>query len=70
MPKAKATRKQLFQASLALAGLTAAEWAEREGITPQHLSYVLNERRESKRLIEKVDAFAKKHLSAPPAMAG
>lgn len=62
MPKAKTSRKQLFRAALAIADLTAAQWAKREGITPVHLSFVLGEKRESRSLIEKVDAFIAEHL--------
>ena len=57
MPKVKANRKQLFRAALALAGLTARDWAEREGISESYLSFVLNGKRESDALNEKINAF-------------
>lgn len=63
MPTHKASRKQLFRAALSLSGLSAAQWAEREGITPEHLSYVLNDRRESRTLTEKIDQFANETLN-------
>lgn len=62
MAKGKTSRKQLFRAALALAGMTAAQWAESEGITASYLSAVLADRMSSKRLIEKVDQFINKHL--------
>jgi hypothetical protein len=72
MPKTKPNRKALFQAALKLAGLTAEEWAIREGITPEHLSVVLNGKRESKTLTDKIDEFARsellKHTPAPVAI--
>jgi hypothetical protein len=70
MPKAKTSRKQLFQAARALAGITAAQWADHEDITPEHLSLVLNGKRESARLVEKVDAFIREHLDKHIALAG
>jgi hypothetical protein len=68
MPKAKTSRKQLFKAALAIAGLTAAEWASGEDLTPEHVSMVLNGKRESARLIEKVDAFVRQHLEKHTAL--
>lgn len=63
MAEAKTSRKQLFRAALAIAGLTAAQWADREGITPQWLSMVLNEKDVSLTLGEKIDAFVREHLT-------
>jgi hypothetical protein len=57
MPRAKPNRKALFRATLALAGLTAEQWAAKEGVTAGHLSQVLSEKRESRTLTEKIDAF-------------
>ncbi len=42
MVKARTSRKQLFRAALAIAGTTAAEWAEQNGYSTGHLSRVLN----------------------------
>lgn len=69
MPAAQPSRKQLFRAALAIAGLTAGQWAEQESLTPEHLSRVLNSRRASGALIEKIDAFIAEKLPdhAPPA---
>lgn len=61
MPRAKSNRKALFRASLVLAGMTAEQWAKQEGVTPGHLSQVLSEKRESRSLTEKIDAFVEKH---------
>lgn len=69
MPKAKTTRKQLFRAALAIAGQSAREFAEAEGITPQWLSQVLNEREESIRLTVKIDTFIAKHMAGHASLA-
>ena len=50
------TRKQRFLAALALRGMTQADWAAEHGVTGGHLSLVLNDRRESIPLLEKIDA--------------
>lgn len=69
MPKTKRRRKQesqaksRFRAALILAGLTMEQWAERNGITLGHLSQVLDGKRESRSLMEKVDTFAAKQLT-------
>jgi hypothetical protein len=62
MPKAKTSRKQLFRAALAIAGLSAGEWAEQQGITPQWLSMVLNSKADSITLNKKIDAFVKEWI--------
>jgi hypothetical protein len=62
MAKTRTSRKQLFRAALALADLTAGEWAEREGTSESYLSLVLNEKRESEALTSKIDAFTHKQL--------
>lgn len=69
MAKAKTSRKQLFRAALAIAGLTAGQWAQREGITGNYLSQVLGGKLKSKRLDTKIDAFTEKHLSSASANA-
>jgi predicted transcriptional regulator len=55
-------KRKAFRAALALAGLTQTKWAELEGITQEHVSLVLSGKRDSARLIEKIDAFIAKHL--------
>ena len=60
----KATRKERFRAALVLAGMTQREWAERRGITEQHLIYVLAGQRESQTLINDVDDFIAEQLAA------
>lgn len=62
MTPADKARKSRFRAALALANLTAEEWAESEGITAGHLSHVLTGKRESLTLCEKIDAFTRKQL--------
>ena len=62
MPTPIETRKARFRAALALARLTAEEWAEQNDVTPGHLSHVLAGKRESASLCEKIDAFARKFL--------
>jgi transcriptional regulator with XRE-family HTH domain len=70
MPKAKASRKQLFRAALAVEGLTAAQFAARVGVTPYHLSVVLNDKRDSRRLTDKIDAFVREKLEPRTARVG
>lgn len=69
MPKSKPSRKALFRAALAIAGVTAKQWAESEGITGGWLSMVLNGREESITLTEKIDAFIAKHMAGHVALA-
>lgn len=59
MPRIQPTRKARFKAALAFANMTQAQWAENEGITPEHLNAVISDKqvRESKSLEEKIDAF-------------
>lgn len=62
MSKAKSSRKALFKAALAIAEITQDAWAEREGITVSHLSAVLRGQRDSRSLVERVDAFIAQHV--------
>jgi predicted transcriptional regulator len=62
MPRTSNDRKARFRAALALTEMTAKEWAVQEGITESHLSKVLAGDRESRTLLDKIDAFAKKHV--------
>lgn len=62
MAKAKTGRKQLFRAALAIAGMTAGQWAAAQGISDSYLSLVLSGKRESVTVTEKIDAFIDKHL--------
>lgn len=64
MATKETTRKARFRAALALAGLTQEQWATEIGVTAGHLTHVLAGRRDSKTLIEKVEAFTKKHVKA------
>jgi hypothetical protein len=51
-----------FKAALALAELTAQEYAAREGVTPAHVRGVLAGSRASARLTDKMRAFVAAHL--------
>lgn len=62
MPKATNTRKARFRAALALAEMLAKDWAEQNDVSESHLSQVLDGKRISKKLSDKVDAFARKWL--------
>ena len=55
-------RKARFRAALALARLTAEQWARENDITPGHLSLVLSGDRPSLSLCEKIEEFTEKHL--------
>jgi hypothetical protein len=57
MRQIRPDRKRKFKAALALIGLTQQQWAEKEGITRQHLNATLNDESVSKPLTEKIDAF-------------
>lgn len=58
-----ARKRKELKAALALAGLTQGMWAAQQGVTPEHLSMVLNGKRESGRLLQELDAFTAKHLA-------
>lgn len=59
------TRKQRFDAALALAGLSLGEWAEKQGVSRQHLYLVLtDERTPGAELDAAITGFIAKHL--PP----
>lgn len=62
MPYTVESRKARFRAALALARMTAEEWAEANDVTAGHLSQVLAGKRESLTLCERIDAFARKYL--------
>ena len=61
--RAPNARRKRFRAALALAGMSLTKWAELEGVTRQHLNEVLNGKRVSAPLNEKIEAFTKQHLS-------
>lgn len=52
-------RKRRFRAALAMAGMTGAMFAEMNGFTPTHLSFVLSGKRTSARVTVMVDRFIK-----------
>jgi transcriptional regulator with XRE-family HTH domain len=64
MPPDPELRKRRFRAALAMAGLTAAEFAESVEVTPTHLSFVLSGKRNSARVAEAIDQFIKRHKVA------
>jgi hypothetical protein len=68
MAKPKTSRKRRFRAALALAGMTARQWAAEQGVTDNHVHMVLAGTRESASLTEKVDAFIDKHLISKNAL--
>ena len=57
-------RRKRFRAALALAGLSLKQWAEREGVTRQHVREVLIGARVSAPLNEKIDEFTQQYLAA------
>lgn len=71
MPPIHLTRKTRFKAALAFARMTQAQWAEANGVTPEHLNAVISEKqpRESKALENKIDAFVLEVLSSVEAVA-
>lgn len=69
MPKGKTGRKQLFNAALAITGLTAREWAEREGVTAGHLSMILADKRSNDEITKRIDAYVRKHMTGHTALA-
>ena len=62
LPQDKPSRKQLFRAALAIAGMTGKQWADEHDVTREHLWHVLSGSRESRSLTDTVDAFIAKHL--------
>lgn len=62
--KQRRQRKQRFQAALALAGMTQADFAEKQDIDPGHLSKVLSGDRTSGKLVSKVESFISRYLPA------
>lgn len=62
------SRKARFRAALGLARMpSAAEWARQHGVTPGHLSQVLDGKRESQKLTGKIEAFIAKYLGGQAA---
>lgn len=60
--RAVAERKARFRAALAIARLTAHEWAEAEETDPAYLSRVLAGKVVSRPMVGRIDAFIAKHL--------
>lgn len=54
--------KTRFRMALAASGMSQGDWAEAEGYNPNHLSLVLNEKRESRKLIGKIEDFTSRTL--------
>jgi predicted transcriptional regulator len=61
MPDAVTRRKARFLRALAVTGQSQAAWADEVGVSPAHLSFVLNGKRESGKLVGKIDAFIREH---------
>lgn len=64
MPKPKDARKTRFRVALVHAGMSQAAWAREAGVAPGHLSQVLDGKRESQVLWEKIEAFTRKYSKA------
>ncbi len=64
MARPRVTRKVRFRMALAVAEMSAAQWAKRNGVSTGHLSQVLSERHKSEPLEKKIDEFATKQLAA------
>lgn len=63
MSKVKNPRKARLKAAAALAGVRLGDVARLSGVSPQHLSEVLQGRRKpSERLLQRLDSFIAKHL--------
>lgn len=60
--EARKERRALFRAALALARITAKQWAVDNNVTETHLYAVLKGARESNPLTAKIDAFIAQHL--------
>lgn len=69
MTKAQASRKRLFRAALAIAGMTAEQWGQKEGVTSGHLSMILAGKRTNEDIEARIEAFTTKHLSRTVALA-
>ena len=50
-------RRTRFLKALATQGMTASGWAQQNGISKAHLSYVLRGERDSVRLNKKIDEY-------------
>lgn len=64
MSHPRLSRKARFRAALALAGMTQAEWCEREQYSVNHLYLYFRGDRPSPPLDAKIDAFIAEHLPA------
>jgi len=65
LPDTTPTRKQRFEAALALAALTQQEWAGMHDVSREHLRFVLiGERAASAELNAAIDATIEKYLGA------
>jgi ribulose 1,5-bisphosphate synthetase/thiazole synthase len=62
VPRALVERKRQFVKALALAELTAAEWAGKNRITPTYLSRYLAGKSVSQPMGERIDAFIAQYL--------
>jgi len=50
-------RRKAFRKALIDAGMTQRDWAKRNDVSEQHLSVVLQGKRESRRLWNKIEQF-------------
>lgn len=61
MQRAMVRRKRAFLRALATARMSQAAFARQLKISPAHLSFVVNGKRDSDTLTEKIDAFIAEH---------
>jgi hypothetical protein len=69
MPNAIERRRTRFLRALAATGQSQSAWARANGLTKGHLSLVLNGKRDSDTLNEKINAFIREHAKKPAALA-
>lgn len=62
LPRALVERKRRFRKALALAEMTAEQFAEQHGVTATYLSRYLGGKTVSGPMAERVDAFIAAHL--------
>lgn len=62
LPREAAERKARFRAALAIARLTAGEWAKAEKTDPAYLSRILSGKAVSQPMLDRIDAFTTRWL--------
>lgn len=67
MSSATDRRRSRFLKALAARGMSQSAWARENGISKTQLSLVLNDKRESAKLTDKIDAFISEQLETQTA---